>query len=197
MNNYDFKKLTKEDKWKESQKNWVKENPEEYVRLLIINDEVDLLKKFEKEPVSFDFSYQLKDQILLTLAMEKQAYKMIDYFLNKNLIIKHRDIEGLVKNFREEKEVNQFTDVLEKIDFSKVDVNKILKNLEDYYYEETIVTFLDYILEKNIELDNETYEKLKEEDNLSFIMDKHKKRKHFEALNNQFSSKEKGKSHKI
>ena len=33
-NNYDFKKLTKENKWNESKKNWVKENPEEYFSIL-------------------------------------------------------------------------------------------------------------------------------------------------------------------
>lgn len=197
MNNYDFKKLTKEQKLEESKKVWVQTNPEEYIRLLIINDEIELLKKIEKESLYFDFSYRLKDEVLLTLAMEKQSFKMIDYFLSKGLSVKFRDVEGLVKNFREEENKDFFLEVLEKVNLDKFDINQLLNNLSDYYYEDNIVVFIDYILEKDFKINQENYQKLKEEESFAFVIDKYEKRKHFESLNFQYPNKEKGKSNKI
>lgn len=198
MNNYDFKKLTKEQKWEERNQKWAQNNPEEYVRILIVNDELDLLKQFEKEEVKFDFSYKLKDEILLTLAMEKQAYKTIDYLLNKGLKIKERDIIGLVKNHREEEDKDKFIEILDKINISQYDTNHILLELEDYYYDESIKAFVEYLVESKIQIQKEIWDKFEKYDDLALIFKRVTAQEDFEKMNNKYEAKNiKSKANKI
>lgn len=189
MENYYFKKLNDEEKWEERNKIWVKSDPEKYVRLLIVNDLVDILKKYEKEDVNFDFSYQIKDQILLTLAMEKQSLEMIYYLLDKGLKIKERDIIGLIKNAREEESNDKIIKVLDKVNISEVDMNNVLIGLKDYYLETSLERFLEYLLEKEVEIKEEILTNFNRYDNLEFILKKIKIKKDFDKMNNKYEDK--------
>lgn len=189
MNNYNFNKLSIEEKWEERNKKWVQTNPEEYVRILIVNDLLELLKKFEKEPVKFDFSYKLKDEILLTLAMEKQAYNTIDYFLSKNLTIKERDIVGLVKNYREEDNKDKLMKVLDRANISKFDTNHILAELEDYYYDFSVKDFVEYLLESKIKIQQEIWDKFAKYDDLALIVKRVEAKEEFDKMNNKYEPK--------
>lgn len=197
MTNYEFQKLNAEKKWEERNQEWAKDKPESYIRFLIINDDIDILKKYEKEPVNFDFSYKIKDEILLTLAMEKNAYQIINHFLDKGLIIKERDIVGLVRNFREEENKDKFIEVLDKVDFNKINFNTVLVLLEDYFYDDNLNQFLNYGLNLNLKVEDSIIEKLKKNEELAFIFDKDEKRKAFQHMNEKFAPKSSTKANKI
>lgn len=187
MNNYNFKKLTTEQKWQEKDKLWVKNDPEEYIRLLIINDDISLLKKFEK--LNHTISYNMKDGILLTLAMQKNSFAIIDYLLEQNLEIKQRDVEALIKNFREVTRKDDFIELLDKIDFAKIDLNAVFEQLEYYLDEESTTLFVEYLLESKIPLNDTLIETLKKEDNLYFLFKKQQKEKEYNEMNEKFSNK--------
>lgn len=187
MNNYNFKKLTIEQKWQEKDKLWVKNDPEEYIRLLIINDDISLLKKFEK--LNHTISYNIKDGILLTLAMQKNSFAIIDYLLEHNLEIKQRDVEALIKNFREVTRKDDFIELLDKIDFAKIDLNAVFEQLEYYLDEESTTLFVEYLLESKIPLNDRLIETLKKEDNLYFLFKKQQKEKEYNEMNEKFSNK--------
>lgn len=196
MNNYNFKKLNKEEKWQETDKSWVKDDPEEYIRLLIVNDDIDLLKKFET--LNNNFSYDLKDGILLTLAMQKNAFATIDYLLEKKLAIKQRDVEALVKNFRELNQKREFLTLLDKIDFSKINLTAIFEELEYYLDDEATTTFVEYLFDNKINIEEQVVEKLKKQDNLAFIFKKQEKEKEYNQMSEKYTPKNiKEKSPKI
>lgn len=187
MNNYNFKKLTTEQKWQEKDKSWVKNDPEEYIRLLIINDDISLLKKFEK--INHTISYNIKDGILLTLAMQKNSFAIIDYLLEQKLEIKQRDVEALIKNFREVTRKDDFLELLDKIDFAKIDLNAVFEQLEYYLDEENTTLFVEYLLESKIPLNDTLIETLKKEESLYFLFKKQQKEKEYNEMNEKFSNK--------
>lgn len=197
MNNYEFSKLNNEEKWQERKEVWAIDRPEEYIRLLIINDELTLLKKYDKESIHCKFNYKIKDEILLTLAMEKNCYQMINYLLEKGLTIKERDIIGLAKNYRKEDQTKEFRSVLDKIDFSNFDYNKILNELSEYFYDDNLIEFLDYGINLNMKIDKEIIEKMKENDSLIYIVDKYTKKEAFELMSKNFAHKKTMKANKI
>lgn len=197
MNNDNFQKLTQEEKWIEKDKDWVKSNREYYVRLLITNNDLELLKKYENELIDFDFTYKFKDEILLTLAMEKNSYDIINYFIEKGLSIKERDIVALVKNYRKDENKDNFIDILEKIDFNKINFNKIITLLKDYFYDDNLGEFLNYGLSLNLEIEKNIIENLNNNQTFSFIINKHNKRKEYEKMNNRFPNKTIGKLKKL
>ena len=197
MNNYEFSKLNNEEKWQERKEVWAIDRPEEYIRLLIINDELTLLKKYDKESIHCNFNYKIKDEILLTLAMEKNCYQMINYLLEKGLTIKERDIIGLAKNYRKEDQTKEFRSVLDKIDFSNFDYNKILNELSEYFYDDNLIEFLDYGINLNMKIDKEIIEKMKENDSLIYIVDKYTKKEAFELMSKNFAHKKTMKANKI
>lgn len=187
MNNYNFKKLTTEQKWQEKDKLWVKNDPEEYIRLLIINDDISLLKKFEK--INHTISYNIKDGILLTLAMQKNSFAIINYLLEQKLEIKQRDVEALIKNFREVTRKDDFLELLDKIDFAKIDLNAVFEQLEYYLDEENTTLLVEYLLENKIPLNDTLIETLKKEESLYFLFKKQQKEKEYNEMNEKFSNK--------
>lgn len=137
MNHYDFKKLNKEEKFNERNKTWVSDNPELYIRFLIIDNEKEILTKIENENnLKFDFSYKTKNGILLTLALEKHAYDVIDLLIDKKLEIKESDMMYFIKNFRD-KDTSKYYEILDN-HLNKCNINNILKSLSDYYYDDSI-----------------------------------------------------------
>lgn len=187
MNNYNFKKLNNEQKWQEKDNAWVKNDPEEYVRLLIVNDDVELLKKFEA--TNNTISYNTKDGIFLTLAMQKNAFATVDYLLEKNIQIKQRDVEALVKNFRENTHKDNFFALLSKIDFNKIDLSAVFNELEYYLDDEGTTAFVEYLLDNKIHIDDKDTEKLKQNDNLHFLFKKQEKEKEYKAMSEKLVNK--------
>lgn len=196
MNYYNFKKLTQEQKFQERTKQWVISNPELYVRFLIISNEKKLLEEIEKEDeLNFDFKYNTKDGILLTLALEKHAYDVIDLLLKKNLEIKESDMTYFIKNFRKGDELNYYK-ILDN-HLNKFNINNILKSLSDYYYDDNIEYFVTYLIDNKIKIEEEIKKELKEISSLSLIFKKEDVINNYKKLDDKLDSRQSTKKTKI
>lgn len=196
MNYYNFKKLTREEKFNERNKEWTINNPELYIRFLIIDNEKEILTKIENEnKLKFDFSYKTKSGILLTLALEKHAYDVIDLLIDKKLEIKESDMMYFIKNFRDD-DTSKYYEILDN-HLNKFNVNNILKSLSDYYYDDNIEYFVTYLIDNQIEIIEEIKKELKEISNLSLIFKKEDVINNYKKLDDKLDSKQSSKKTKI
>lgn len=196
MNYYNFKKLTREEKFNERNKEWIINNPELYIRFLIIDNEKEILTKIENEnKLKFDFSYKTKSGILLTLALEKHAYDVIDLLIDKKLEIKESDMMYFIKNFRDD-DTSKYYEILDN-HLNKFNVNNILKSLSDYYYDDNIEYFVTYLIDNQIEIIEEIKKELKEISNLSLIFKKEDVINNYKKLDDKLDSKQSSKKTKI
>lgn len=196
MNYYNFKKLTTEEKYEERNKQWVINNPELFIRFLIIGDEKELLIKLEKEnKLDFDFSYKTKNGILLTLALEKHAYDVIDFLIDKDLKVKESDMMYFIKNFRSG-DTSNYIEFLNK-HLNKFNVNNLLKELSDYYYDDSFEYFVTYLIDNQIEIEEEIKKELQEISNLSLIFKKEAVINNYKKLDDKLEPKQSTKKTKI
>jgi len=196
MNYYNFKKLSREEKFNERNKEWTINNPELYIRFLIIDNEKEILTKIENENnLKFDFSYKTKSGILLTLALEKHAYDVIDLLIDKKLEIKESDMMYFIKNFRDD-DTSKYYEILDN-HLNKFNVNNILKSLSDYYYDDNIEYFVTYLIDNQIEIIEEIKKELKEISNLSLIFKKEDVINNYKKLDDKLDSKQSSKKTKI